>query len=94
MTQEDFGNMSPDLKETFIKNYFENMLFYYSFNNNCLFKYLLIYHDILKILFSFFLGMKSSSSSNSSNEMHQVSFLSRGVDGATNALSICKYKVR
>ena len=37
--------------------------------------------------------MKSSSSSNSSNEMHQVSFLSRGVDGATNALSICKYKV-
>ena len=51
---EDFENMSPDLKETFIKNYFESKLFYYSFNNNCLFKYLLIYHDILKILFSFF----------------------------------------
>ena len=54
MTEEDFENMSPDLKETFIKNYFESKLFYYSFNNNCLFKYLLIYHDILKILFSFF----------------------------------------
>ena len=36
---EDFENMPPDLKETFIKNYFGNMLFYYSFNNNCLFKY-------------------------------------------------------
>ena len=54
MTEEDFENMSPDLKETFIKNYFESKLFYYSFNNNCLFKYLLIYHDIVKILFSFF----------------------------------------
>lgn len=36
---EDFENMSPDLKETFIKNYFESMLFYHSFNNNSLFKF-------------------------------------------------------